>query len=293
VQGPQGVAGPQGNTGLTGPAGPTGPTGPTGATGTQGPIGPTGAQGPPGPTAVSADANNQAKLGSDSLIYVPAPGGPTSHYYDYDELVGGPKFLSLSNSGAAAAISAFAVGNWGSGHQGIVQLSPGTAASAWARAYCGCPVYLGPNAFTWRATLIANSAAAAAATQHLFGFSNSPGPVLSAANYYVIFYFLRSQLANWQYYVRNAAAVTAGDTGVAGFNVWADLKIVATSTSVQFYVNGNLIATVTTNIPTGQPLYPYVAVSSSTDTANYGLVLDAVEIDIDSGVAGKFSKSCI
>jgi hypothetical protein len=34
--------------------------------------GPPGAQGVPGPTAVSADAGNMAKLGSDSLLYVPA-----------------------------------------------------------------------------------------------------------------------------------------------------------------------------------------------------------------------------
>jgi hypothetical protein len=33
--------------------------------------GPPGAQGVPGPTAVSADANNLARLGSDSLLYVP------------------------------------------------------------------------------------------------------------------------------------------------------------------------------------------------------------------------------
>lgn len=30
-----------------------------------------GAQGPPGPTAISADANNAARLGSDNLTFVP------------------------------------------------------------------------------------------------------------------------------------------------------------------------------------------------------------------------------
>jgi len=33
-----------------------------------------GAQGPPGPTAVSANANNSARLGSDGLIWVPPIG---------------------------------------------------------------------------------------------------------------------------------------------------------------------------------------------------------------------------
>jgi hypothetical protein len=38
-----------------------------------GPPGGPGPAGPPGPTEISADANNQATLGSDSLIYVPKP----------------------------------------------------------------------------------------------------------------------------------------------------------------------------------------------------------------------------
>lgn len=64
-QGPQGAQGQQGLQGQTGQQGAKGDTGATGATGPQGP------QGLPGPSAVSADTKNVAKLGSDSLIYVP------------------------------------------------------------------------------------------------------------------------------------------------------------------------------------------------------------------------------
>lgn len=61
--------------------GPQGPPGPPGADSTvpgpQGPPGPAsivpGPTGPAGPSAVSANAGNQAKLGTDSLIFVPAP----------------------------------------------------------------------------------------------------------------------------------------------------------------------------------------------------------------------------
>ena len=91
--GPQGPKGDTGATGATGATGPTGSTGPAGAQGPQGDPGTpgtpgtpgaqgpkgdpgtAGAQGPPGPTAVSTDANNQAKLGTDSLIYVPPSSG--------------------------------------------------------------------------------------------------------------------------------------------------------------------------------------------------------------------------
>lgn len=82
VPGPTGPAGPQGATGPAGSGGtgtaatgPTGATGAAGATGPSGPAGATGATGASGPSAVSADANNTAVLGTDSLIYVPAPTG--------------------------------------------------------------------------------------------------------------------------------------------------------------------------------------------------------------------------
>ena len=52
---------------IVGPTGPQGEAGPTGATG------PEGAQGLPGPTSVSADANNTSKLGTDGLLFTPAP----------------------------------------------------------------------------------------------------------------------------------------------------------------------------------------------------------------------------
>ena len=60
-----------------GPAGPAGAPGAAGATGAQGPKGDTGtagaagATGPAGPTAVSANAGNQAALGTDNLLFVP------------------------------------------------------------------------------------------------------------------------------------------------------------------------------------------------------------------------------
>jgi hypothetical protein len=94
-QGEQGVPGPQGIPGVQGPIGPKGDTGdpgvqgPIGLTGSQGPIGPAGPKGdtgtpgtngtngsvgpagPAGPTAISANAGNLARLGTDNLTLVP------------------------------------------------------------------------------------------------------------------------------------------------------------------------------------------------------------------------------
>ena len=79
--GPQGPKGDTGATGSQGPQGATGSQGNPGATGSQGPqgvpgaTGSTGPQGPAGPSAVSANAGNQAVLGTDNLIFVPAATG--------------------------------------------------------------------------------------------------------------------------------------------------------------------------------------------------------------------------
>jgi hypothetical protein len=63
VQGPQGVPGEQGVPGIAGPAG---------ADGADSTV-----PGPAGPTAVSADAGNTSKLGTDGLIFTPAPAAAT------------------------------------------------------------------------------------------------------------------------------------------------------------------------------------------------------------------------
>jgi hypothetical protein len=93
--GPAGVQGPQGDPGIPGTVGPQGPTGPAGAQGPVGPagnqgpvgpqgtagaVGPAGPTGPAGPNAVSIDAGNLAKLGTDSKILVPKniPGTTTN-----------------------------------------------------------------------------------------------------------------------------------------------------------------------------------------------------------------------
>lgn len=72
--GPQGPAGGNGSDGAAGGTGPQGEVGPQGPAGGNGADGATGPQGPAGPNAVSADASNSARLGSDGLIYTPYVG---------------------------------------------------------------------------------------------------------------------------------------------------------------------------------------------------------------------------
>lgn len=71
--GAPGIQGPPGADGIQGPPGVPGEDGDPGQKGDPGPAGAPGVDGAPGPTAVSADAENVATLGSDSLLYVPEP----------------------------------------------------------------------------------------------------------------------------------------------------------------------------------------------------------------------------
>jgi hypothetical protein len=122
-QGPQGLQGPAGPTGLTGSQGPKGDVGPIGSQGppgvdgqigATGPAGPTGLTGPTGPTGatgptkVSVDAQNAAKLGSDSLIYV------SGDLRYRNRIINGGMSVDQRNGGVAVAVTAtmYSIDRW-------------------------------------------------------------------------------------------------------------------------------------------------------------------------------------
>jgi hypothetical protein len=302
-----------------------GATGPTGPQGIQGPAGPTppladatqngllrqvsGAatdfvdgtnHSQPLSNIISTDAGNALIVGTDNRIKA---GGPTSHYYDYDDFIGNvggvaptqSKLFRIDSSGAAGSVAQAYIADLGDGHHGVVQLSGGAVTNNWARAYMGGGFFLRNSTFTFRAILNPFNAGGTAAAQHIFGFSNAPAGIIATTQYYIIFYVVHAVLHNWQYLVRSLTNATSFDTGIlASANTWFDLKIVANATSVKFYINGVQVgSTVTTNIPVGQVLYPAIWHNSSGDTTPTYLMVDWAEIDIDTGIAGRYSKSPI
>jgi Collagen triple helix repeat (20 copies) len=102
-QGPKGDAGATGPQGVPGPAGSQGPKGDTGTPGSPGATGPQGPTGPTGPSAVSANAGNLARLGTDSLVFVPNT-GPIKGVTDGSEAAAGMvgEVISSSNFGGVA-----------------------------------------------------------------------------------------------------------------------------------------------------------------------------------------------
>ena len=108
--GPAGSQGPKGDPGANGAAGATGPQGPpgnTGATGSPGTAGAAGPQGPPGPSAVSTDAGNSARLGGDSLIYV-----PTVVPLGDNRIINGDMRIDQRNGGASGTANGYTVDRW-------------------------------------------------------------------------------------------------------------------------------------------------------------------------------------
>ena len=224
--------------------------------------------------------------------------GGTSHYYDYDELLHPttPKFCVVGNGGGSGAVSASQSTQVIAGRNGIYLLGPGTTANLGAYLYSG-PVFLTTGVtVTWRAQVwIGSNVLTSAGTNFVVGLASVVSTQITSSQYYVVIYCIPNASSNWQAQNRALTAFTNVDTGVvATVGSWFDLKIVASSTSVAFYVNGVLTNTITTNIPASTiPLYPSVFVNAAATTINYGFYVDSVEIDLDSSVAGKFFKSSV
>ena len=119
-------------------SGPRGEPGADGAQGPQGEPGADGAQGPSGPTAVSSDLENQAGLGSDSLLYVPTEiweaktfvlgDYPNNEGVPDQSAIGGPslsegdRVFRIGNSTNPPSIFEVAIGPWTL----VKQLIPGS-----------------------------------------------------------------------------------------------------------------------------------------------------------------------
>jgi hypothetical protein len=221
--------------------------------------------------------------------------GGTSHYYDYDDFLGPAtlKFCLLGNGGGTGAVSAVYQTDMGAGHPGVIQLAPSTTANNGAYLYCG-PVFLNQfTTITWRAR-VSNNFSAGIATQLFVGLASSAALQISSTQYYAGLYLQLSVAANWRAQCRNLTSFTDQDAGVAGTAVWVDLKIVASATSVAFYVNGSLTNTIATNIPPStQLLYPCCFINAASNTADFSMFIDSVEIDIDTGVSGRYLKTVI
>lgn len=232
------VVGPTGPIGATGPAGPTGAVGPTGAAGATGAMGPTGAAAPTGyfPSYGSAFPSYATVAHIDLVEHFTA--------------VAAMRGLVATSSGANSGVTD--EDNDGSARVGIADCRTGTdttGRSGIATHFNTLRFGGGRHRLRWDLYLTVLSDGTDTYTSRL-GFLDSVSAEPTDGCYFR--YTHGTNGGRWQAVTRAAGAETATDTGVAAAATWVyfEIEVNAAGTSVAFYINGALVATNTTNIPT-------------------------------------------
>lgn len=87
---------------------------------------------------------------------------------------------------------------------------------------------------------------------------------------------------NWQAVCVQGSTATVADTGIALATGWINFRFqVNGATNVQFYINGVLVATISTNLPltNGQPVGPLISIQKVGGTASQLIDFDYVAIN--------------
>jgi hypothetical protein len=230
-------------------------------------------------------------MGSTFRIVNLLQSGGVPYSYDYDDLTGNPKFMAYAASGSGATAGAYT--SQIVGHPGIGALVSGTAAGTFARLSSGIQNFL--DTFTWTIRSTIAPGTIGTSGQVVFGFDSSPGSTLTVRN--GIFIFGAQGTTNWQCRCSTGATDTQIDSGVA-FNTltWHDMKIVASTASVAFYIDGVLITTITTNIPASNVALAYCDYAA-TGSAQTTMFVDDFEFLITGipqlGTSERFLLGCI
>lgn len=147
----------------------------------------------------------------------------------------------------------------GQGHPGVVNVATGTTATG----RCGLgggSVRLGADALTFGVVLRPGALSTSGQRYTIWAGLNNSGSGDGAEGVHFR-YSDNVNSGNWQAVCRNGGTETAIDTGVAAAASWTKLgfTVNAAGTSVEFFINGTSVGTITTNIPTastttGQPI---------------------------------------
>lgn len=93
----------------------------------------------------------------------------------------------------------------------------------------------------------------------------------------IYFQYQKSTSVNWNCTCMAGSVATTTGSGVAADTNWNNFRIdVINATSAKFYINGTLVATITTNIPTaaGQTIGPILYMNKTAGTLNRSFAVD-------------------
>lgn len=240
--------------GTTGGTGATGPQGIPGTPGEQGPPGPQGNTGPTGPTgdrgatgAVSTEFQNKDILFIDYMIGGAA--GTARRYFGDTTIVGTWGSANISATGdhdLRIAINNRTTGSTGS----TVRFRRDASYSGLVRFLSGHTTECGFSVYTSFGSTAGNP------SQLFFGFLENATLLIGSINFGCYFYYDHT---NEKFQCVNKSSLTSGTTVDSGItystNNWYDMKIVSGGTAlVNYYINNQLVAGITSNVPQGQAL---------------------------------------
>jgi microcystin-dependent protein len=240
-------------------------------------------------------------VGGDNNCHPLPLSAGSQHSYEYDDFLipAAPSAASFytktclasTNSQTGSQLSMDNTTDYGDGHLGVLTMVAGTVASAWARVYMNAVRVRTPHIITWRAVVrIPGGAVSTDTVQYGVKISTATTNFTATDVEASVFAVWSANGPQWMVRTRNGGTSTDLNTTaalVAG--AWYDIKIVLSATSANFYINGTLMQTVTTNLPAiGQAMYPCVMMNNSTNTVGRTFAVDLVELDVDTGIPGRF-----
>jgi hypothetical protein len=282
--------------------GPSGAQGYQGATGTTGTA---GATGPAGPTAVSTDAQNQSKLGSDNLLWTPPKIGKYRYYYGWhcDHPTSQNQATGANGTGGGVTPLALAGGSAvGRSHQGIYNITCGAIAGGYGYYASGAIADIQLGFFTKLAfRVVVNVLGIPPAPggpnpdgyyYYYFGFADSV-TAAPAANAMLIGFDPTVTRSNWTITCSNAGARTLTNSNVTlTSNQWYDVALYWDSNGLKARVgnwNGTtppttVVGPLTVNLPATTTNLFWVCSAwvqsypGAIYTSSYAYYLDLVEV---------------
>lgn len=260
-----GVTGPTGPTGPTGSAG-TGSTGPTGPTGSQG----TGVTGPTGATGATgaAGSGTTGATGSSGLGFPSPTMGMMSYLY--------PAIGTITNLTAMGHDTSSSFGTLGGNGGGVGPIIGITVLTSTASGCEGSLCH--PYNYSPYLNMQWGIAATGANVRSWAGLTSNSGSTqcgaTNPAGDYAAFRWAQGVDTNIQCITKDSSTQTVVDSGVpvtlGAVNKLA-INCDSANSQVLFYINGSLVATITTHLPTAATAMKWM--SGFTQTAGTGAQL--------------------
>lgn len=206
-------------------------------------------------------------------------------HFTFDDFLGSTTGLGTSGlwqswSGGAGAAQQYLTADIDNSHPGVINCTTGTtstgrcgqgmsaSATSMANGYI-----LGTNDFEVEA-LIKITTLSTVGEEFVITLGSIRHSTADAQANAVMFQYDRLNSTNWRCITVAASSQTTTDSGVAVVaGSWIKLKILANTTSARFYINGSLVATNSTNLPTVN-IVPGFKIQKSAGTTSRDFSID-------------------